>query len=114
VATSVVVSSAVRSWLPALRAAGFEHRCIYDLRHSLAAGMSLFALSRRMVWVAVFLVERLPWGRSLERKENLTPANLNKPHLTAFHSSSSRATARSALPASHRSILNGSAPTSGP
>jgi integrase len=42
-----------RYWLPALRAAGVEHRRIYDLRHfyamtSLAAGMSLFALSRRM------------------------------------------------------------------
>ncbi len=38
---------------PALRAAGVEPRRIYDLRHtyatwSLAAGVSLFALSRRM------------------------------------------------------------------
>jgi integrase len=42
-----------REWAPALRAAGIEHRRIYDLRHtyatwSLAAGVSLFALSRRM------------------------------------------------------------------
>ena len=42
-----------REWAPALRAAGIEHRRIYDLRHtyatwSLAAGVSLFALSRRV------------------------------------------------------------------
>jgi integrase len=42
-----------REWRPALRAAGIEHRRIYDMRHtyatwSLAAGVSLFALSRRM------------------------------------------------------------------
>ena len=42
-----------REWTPALRAAGLEHRRIYDMRHtyatwSLAAGVSLFALSRRM------------------------------------------------------------------
>ena len=42
-----------RDWKPALCAAGIEHRRIYDLRHtyatwSLAAGVSLFALSRRM------------------------------------------------------------------
>jgi integrase len=42
-----------REWKPALRAAGLEHRRIYDLRHtyatwSLAAGVSLFTLSRRM------------------------------------------------------------------
>ena len=42
-----------REWKPALRAAGIEHRRIYDCRHtyatwSLAAGVSLFALSRRM------------------------------------------------------------------
>jgi integrase len=42
-----------REWAPALRAAGIRHRRIYDLRHtyatwSLAAGVSLFALSRRM------------------------------------------------------------------
>jgi integrase len=42
-----------RRWKPALRAAGLPHRRIYDLRHfyamtSLAAGVSLFALSRRM------------------------------------------------------------------
>jgi integrase len=42
-----------REWAPALRAAGIEHRRIYDCRHtyatwSLAAGVSLFALSRRM------------------------------------------------------------------
>jgi integrase len=38
---------------PALKAAGVEHRRIYDMRHtfatwSLAAGMSIFTLSRRM------------------------------------------------------------------
>jgi integrase len=41
-----------RAWKPALRAAGIPHRRIYDLRHiatwSLAAGISLFTLSRRM------------------------------------------------------------------
>jgi integrase len=42
-----------REWTPALRAAGIDHRRIYDMRHtyatwSLAAGVSLFALSRRM------------------------------------------------------------------
>ncbi|MBA3330214.1 MAG: hypothetical protein H0T39_04955 [Actinobacteria bacterium] len=42
-----------REWHPALRAAGVDPRRIYDLRHtyatwSLAAGVSLFALSRRM------------------------------------------------------------------
>ena len=39
--------------MPALRAAGIEHHRIYDMRHtyatwSLAAGVSVFALSRRM------------------------------------------------------------------
>lgn len=42
-----------REWKPALRAAGIPHRRIYDMRHSyatwsLAAGVSLFTLSRRM------------------------------------------------------------------
>jgi integrase len=42
-----------RKWTPALRAVGIPHRRIYDMRHtyatwSLAAGVSLFALSRRM------------------------------------------------------------------
>lgn len=42
-----------REWTPALPAAGIPHRRIYDLRHtyatwSLAAGVSLFALLRRM------------------------------------------------------------------
>lgn len=42
-----------RDWMPALRAAGLEHRRIYDMRHtfatwSLAAGMSIFTLARRM------------------------------------------------------------------
>ena len=42
-----------REWTPALRAAGLEHRRIYDMRHtfatwSLAAGMSIFTLARRM------------------------------------------------------------------
>jgi len=42
-----------REWHPALRAAGVEPRRIYDLRHtyatwSLAAGVGLFTLSRRM------------------------------------------------------------------
>jgi integrase len=40
-------------WTPALRAAGLKHRRIYDCRHtyaawSLAAGVSVFTLSRRM------------------------------------------------------------------
>jgi integrase len=42
-----------REWVPALKAAGVEHRRIYDMRHtfatwSLAAGMSIFTLARRM------------------------------------------------------------------
>jgi integrase len=42
-----------REWVPALTAAGLEHRRIYDMRHtfatwSLAAGMSIFTLARRM------------------------------------------------------------------
>jgi integrase len=42
-----------REWLPAINAAGLPHRRIYDMRHtfatwSLAAGMSIFTLSRRM------------------------------------------------------------------
>jgi integrase len=42
-----------REWGPALKAAGLQHRRIYDMRHtfatwSLAAGMSIFTLARRM------------------------------------------------------------------
>ena len=42
-----------REWMPALRAAGLPHRRIYDMRHtfatwSLAAGMNIFTLARRM------------------------------------------------------------------
>jgi integrase len=42
-----------REWKPAVRAAGLERKRIYDLRHtyatmSLAAGVSLFSLARRM------------------------------------------------------------------
>ena len=42
-----------RDWTPALKAAGLKHRRIYDMRHtfatwSLAAGMSIFTLARRM------------------------------------------------------------------
>ena len=42
-----------REWAPALAAAGLPHRRIYDMRHtfatwSLAAGMSIFTLARRM------------------------------------------------------------------
>ena len=42
-----------RHWKPAIRAAGLEYRRPYDLRHtyatfSIAAGISLFALARRM------------------------------------------------------------------
>jgi integrase len=43
----------MREWTPALRAAGVDHHRVYDLRHgyatfSLAAGVSLFTLARRM------------------------------------------------------------------
>lgn len=43
----------LRKWAPALRAAGIEYHRIYDMRHtyatwSLAAGVSVFSLSRRM------------------------------------------------------------------
>jgi integrase len=42
-----------RDWSPALRAAGVEHRSLYAMRHtyasmSIAAGVSLFELSRLM------------------------------------------------------------------
>lgn len=42
-----------REWAPALKAAGVDHRRIYDMRHtfatwSLAAGVSIFTLARRM------------------------------------------------------------------
>lgn len=42
-----------REWAPALRAAGIEHRRIYDCRHTfatwaIAAGMQLFYLARVM------------------------------------------------------------------
>ncbi len=42
-----------REWNPALRAAGLEHRTVYAFRHtyaslSIAAGVSLFELSRLM------------------------------------------------------------------
>ena len=42
-----------REWKPALKAAGIAHRRIYDMRHtfatwSLAAGMNIFTLARRM------------------------------------------------------------------
>lgn len=42
-----------REWNPALRAAGLEHRTVYAMRHtyaslSIAAGVSLFELSRLM------------------------------------------------------------------
>jgi integrase len=42
-----------REWAPALKAAGIPHRRIYDMRHtfatwSLAAGMNIFTLARRM------------------------------------------------------------------
>jgi integrase len=42
-----------RKWNPALRAAGLEHRTVYALRHtyaslSIAAGVSMFELSRLM------------------------------------------------------------------
>ena len=43
----------IRAWVLVLRAAGVEHRRIYDLRHtyaswSLAAGVDIFTLARRM------------------------------------------------------------------
>ena len=42
-----------REWAPAFKAAGLEHRRIYDMRHtfatwSLDAGMGIFTLARRM------------------------------------------------------------------
>ena len=42
-----------RSWTPSVEAAGVRHRRIYDLRHtyatwSLAAGIDIFTLARRM------------------------------------------------------------------
>jgi integrase len=51
-----------REWVPALEAAGVEHRRIYDMRHtfatwSLAAGMSIFTLARRM-GTSVLMIDR--------------------------------------------------------
>jgi integrase len=48
-----VGANARAAWAPALAAAALPHRRIYDMRHtfaawSLAAGMSIFTLSRRM------------------------------------------------------------------
>jgi integrase len=42
-----------REWVPAFKAAGLDHRRIYDMRHtfatwSLDAGMGIFTLARRM------------------------------------------------------------------
>ena len=43
----------LRHWTPALRAAGIDHHCVYDCRHTFAswsirAGVQLFYLSRIM------------------------------------------------------------------
>jgi integrase len=51
-----------RGWTPALKAAGIPHRRIYDLRHtyatwSLAAGIDIFTLSRRM-GTSVAMIDR--------------------------------------------------------
>lgn len=51
-----------RGWTPALQAAGIAHRRIYDLRHtyatwSLAAGIDIFTLSRRM-GTSVAMIDR--------------------------------------------------------
>jgi integrase len=51
-----------REWVPALEAAGVEHHRIYDMRHtfatsSLAAGMSIFTLARRM-GTSVLMIDR--------------------------------------------------------
>jgi integrase len=51
-----------REWVPALEAAGVEHRRIYDMRHtfatwSLAAGMGIFTLARRM-GTSVLMIDR--------------------------------------------------------
>jgi len=51
-----------RGWTPALQAAGISHRRIYDLRHtyatwSLAAGIDIFTLSRRM-GTSVAMIDR--------------------------------------------------------
>ena len=51
-----------RHWTPALEAAGVAHRRIYDLRHtyatwSLAAGVDIFTLSRRM-GTSVAMIDR--------------------------------------------------------
>jgi integrase len=51
-----------REWTPSLEAAGVQHRRIYDLRHtyatwSLAAGVDIFTLSRRM-GTSVAMIDR--------------------------------------------------------
>ena len=51
-----------RGWTPALKAAGLPHRRIYDLRHtyatwSLAAGIDIFTLARRM-GTSVAMIDR--------------------------------------------------------
>jgi integrase len=52
-ATSTLRSSGIGRWAPALRAAGLEHRRVYDCRHTfaswaIAGGVQLFYLARIM------------------------------------------------------------------
>jgi integrase len=54
-----------REWVPVLKAAGIEHRRIYDMRHtfatwSLAAGTSIFTLARRVGTSVQMIDERPP------------------------------------------------------
>ena len=70
-----------REWLPAIRAAGLEpRRRIYDCPHtyttmSLAAGVSLFTLSRRM-GTSVDMIDRT-YGHLAPDAENVELALLN-------------------------------------
>jgi integrase len=83
-----------REWLPAIRAAGLEpRRRIYDCRHtyttmSLAAGVSLFTLSRRM-GTSVDMIDRT-YGHLAPDAENVELALLNaydaEPREAGFYS----------------------------
>ena len=67
-----------RQWTPTLRAAGIAHRRMYDLRHtyatwSLAAGVDLFTLSRRM-GTSLAMIDATSPGTADERERVLLDA----------------------------------------
>ena len=74
-----------RQWTPALAAAGIDHRRIYDLRHtyaswSLAAGVDIFTLARRM-GTSVKMIDRRTDTSS--RARTSTSASSSTPSIRA-------------------------------